>query len=46
MFVCAAGNDPGVAYCPARVSIAISTHASWDADGDFDAAPPGWRLST
>jgi len=46
VFVCASGNTPGVAYCPARVSIAISTPAPWDADGDIDGHPPGWTLST
>lgn len=44
--VAAAGNLPGVTYCPARSAIAIGAAVSWDADSDFDYAVPDWTLHT
>lgn len=43
VFVCAAGNEPGVTYCPARVAISVTTEDAWAAPGDVVAAVPGWR---
>ncbi|AXH95442.1 S8 family serine peptidase [Ornithinimicrobium avium] len=40
----AAGNLPGITYCPARSTISVGAAVSWDADADFDCPPPEWTL--
>ncbi len=42
--VCAAGNEPGVTYCPAQVGIAVTTGAPWAAPGDVSVDAPNWVL--
>jgi subtilisin family serine protease len=45
IFVCAAGNSPGVTYCPAKVGIAVTTPAPWAAPGSVVTDAPQWRPS-
>jgi subtilisin family serine protease len=45
LVVCAAGNEPGVTYCPAQVGIAVSTDAPWAAPGDVSVPAPMWVLA-
>lgn len=40
--VAAAGNEPGVTYCPAKSAFSISTPDIWSAPGDVMAVPPNW----
>ena len=40
--VAAAGNEPGVTFCPARVGYAVTTPDPWAARGDIIVVPPGW----
>ncbi|TFC87449.1 S8 family serine peptidase [Cryobacterium sp. TMT4-31] len=40
--VCAAGNSPGVAYCPAKSAFSVATPDEWSAPGDVTIFPPNW----
>lgn len=41
--VAAAGNSPGVAYCPARSAFSVTTFEPWAADGEIRFPTPAWR---
>ncbi|MFU8946186.1 S8 family serine peptidase [Mycetocola zhadangensis] len=43
---CAAGNAPGVTYCPAKSVFSVATPDEWSAPGDVTVFPPGWTLTT
>lgn len=45
LLVCAAGNEPGVTYCPAKSAIAVATPDEWSAPGDVVDIPPGWEVA-
>jgi hypothetical protein len=40
--ICAAGNTPGVTYCPGKSAIAVATPDSWSAPGDIVLRPRDW----
>lgn len=40
--VAAAGNEPGVTYCPAKSTISVATPDKWSAPGDLIMVPPNW----
>jgi len=40
--VAAAGNDPGITFCPARSAISVATPDQWSATGDVTVLPPTW----
>ena len=40
--IAAAGNTPGITYCPARSAISVATPDSWSAPGDIVLSPRDW----
>lgn len=44
LFICAAGNKPGITYCPGKSGFSVAVPEAYSADGDISSVPPGWVL--